>query len=116
MPAELQALDQAMRELLAMLSDPESAGIDRAWVRCQKAQAEVVELLERRDECSPDERNEIRKGLEGLVRMNAIARQATLGAQDSLAKTLLATKQANVKMQGYGAKTDVPGASCDMAG
>lgn len=116
MPAEIQELDQAMRDLLAMLSDPESEGIDAAWSRCQAAQEGVMELLARGAECSEEERLEIRKGLEDLVRLNAIARQATRGAQDSLAKSIVKTKRTSESMQGYRATEEATGGSCNMAG
>jgi hypothetical protein len=116
MPAELQELDDAMRELLAMLGDPESAGIEGAWARCQEAQAALLALLAEEREYSPEERLKIRKGLEDLVRLNAITRQATRGAQDSLAKSLVKTKRTSETMQGYGKAQAMPGGSCNMAG
>jgi hypothetical protein len=116
MPVEVEALELAMQSLLALLADPNSTGIDEAWERCGSAQVEVSRVLEKASQLSVEERAELRKGLERLVRLNAITRQAARHAQDSLAGQLSANRQSSEQMDGYRVRSEAPGGSCNMAG
>lgn len=117
MPAEVKQLEQAMGDLLALLSDPASEGVNKAWERCHAAQGDLQLLLEDPSRLTESEVEDLRLGLEGLVRFNAIARQSVLRGQEALAKSLLETKQETVKMKAYGgASTKGLGDSCDLAG
>lgn len=116
MPDEIVAMELAMQDLLALLADPNSNGLEEAWARCGAAQTEVDQLLSNASALPNEERLELRKGLEGLVRLNAIARQAAHHAQDSLAGQLTVNKKSSEQMDGYRAKSSAPGGSCNMAG
>lgn len=116
MPAEVRALELAMEELLALLADPESAGVEQAWRRCQAAERDLNLLTEDPSGLSADEVDELRDGLEILVRLNAIACQALLHRQESLAKGLARTKLETAKVRAYGGATVSLGGSCNLAG
>ena len=91
MPVEVERLDLAMQELLALLADPEAAGVPAAWQRCQEAGEALNGLLARADGLPEAERAALRADLDRLVRLNAVARQALLRQQDGLARRLVSS-------------------------
>ena len=116
MRAEIEDVEQAMQDLLAMLSDPDATGIDAAWQRCVEAGQDLNVMLALAPEMPKADREEVRKGLEGLVRLNAITRQAVIHSQDGLAKNLTATKRNSEQVKAYGSGDSALGGSCDLAG
>ena len=116
MPAEVARLEEALRELLALLSDPEAEGVPAAWQRCDEAGAALNRLLA---ESAPPEgaaRAELRDGLDRLMRLNAIARQAVQRRQDGLAHELVGARRQQQQMKAYSAGRPQSGANCDLAG
>ena len=116
MLVEVQQLEVAMRELLAMLADSSGEGAAAAWVRCDAAQTKLDALLADTTLLSTEEQAELRVGLENLVRLNAITRQAVRHNQDGLAQSLVKAKRENAKMKAYAAGSQGLGGSCDLAG
>ncbi len=116
MLAEVTRLELAMKELLALLADSSNEGVDTAWGECQAAEAELNVLLADCSHLSDEEREELRLGLEGLVRLNAIARQAALHGQEGLAASLAKSKKDGAKLRAYTAASSPTGDSCDLAG
>lgn len=116
MPAEVERLDLAMQELLALLADPEAEGVPGAWERCQEAGTALNGLLARSAEFTEPEREALRADLDRLMRLNAIARQAVLRQQDGLAKTLVEARQKQEQVRAYSGGRANSGGTCDMAG
>jgi hypothetical protein len=116
MPAEVQRLEQALRELLSLLEDPTSEGLAAAWERCRQAEAEVLALLEAAGELPEAEREALRGGVERALRLNAVARQAVVRGQDGLAAELVDARRKHAQVRGYSAAAPRSGGTCDMAG
>jgi len=116
MPAEVGRLEQALRELLTRLEDPRGEGLEAAWERCRSAEAELMALLERAREMGADEREELRGGVQRLVRLNAVARQAAARSQDGLAAELVQARRKHAQVRGYRTAEPTSGGSCDLAG
>jgi len=116
MPAEVERLERALRELLTRLEDPGGEGLEAAWQRCHEAEAELVAYLEGAGALSEAERASLREDLERLVRLNAIARQAVLRGQDGLAAELMDARRKHAQVRGYASAEPTSGGSCDLAG
>ncbi len=116
MLVEVERLEKAMHELLGALADRESEDMSAAWERCAEAQEGPNNLLADTSKLGESEREELRAGLESLVRLNAITRQTVLHNQDGLAKNLVKAKQESAKVKAYAAGGSALGDSCDLAG
>jgi len=116
MLAEVEHLDLAMQELLALLADSEADGVPAAWQRCQQAEQALIARVAESAELSEAEREDLRADLDRLMRLNAIARQAVLRQQDGLARTLVDARQKQSQVRAYSTGGAKSGGSCDMAG
>lgn len=118
---ETRALERAMGELLSVMRE-RTAGpeqLNAAWKRCAEAGASVSELIERGGGETEEERIALRRALEQLLRLNAVARQAVLEEQRGLTASLDRARNVSKRLLGYspGASSSTqPGSSCDLAG
>jgi len=119
--AETKALEHAMGELLSVMREsaakPEQ--LRAAWNRCAEAGVAVSALVERGGERTEGERLELRRALEQLLRLNAVAKQAVVEEQRSLTANLDRARSASKRLRGYSpgaSKSTQPGSSCDVAG
>ena len=60
MLAEVEHLDLAMQELLALLADSEADGVPAAWPRCQEAEQALIARVAQRAELSAARRAGLR--------------------------------------------------------
>lgn len=105
-----------MQELLSLLEDPLAEGLGAAWARCVEAGGR----LERRLACpaglDEDQREELRAGLDRLMRLNAIARKSLRQGQERLASKLALTRQESAQVKAYSRGPAATGGTCDLAG
>jgi hypothetical protein len=123
MPPETSVtLEQAMGELLSLVRE-DGLGVEQAqavWKRCAAAQEDVLARLETDlGELSEPERNELRKQLEHLLQLNAVARQAVVEERQAITGRLTRAREGGQQLRGYGQGSSTSsglGESCDMAG
>ena len=113
---EISELETAMQSLLTLLEDPLSEGLDQAWARCDRAGAALEQRLSEKETLDPEGQARLRSGLEGLVRLNAIARQSLLRGQEQLTKQLGQTRAKSAQVRAYSKGPSATGGSCNIAG
>lgn len=105
-----------MKDLLSILSDPESGDLSSAWMRCEVAQAELAVALKQPMPDDRAEREEWRAGLQRLVQLNALCKSATQEVQVDLSRALEGTRRNSQQVKAYTGQQGSTGDSCDYHG
>ncbi len=116
MSAEVESLEAEMNDLLAALADPDSKTVDALWARCREKEQRLREALQARLPVDEQERADLRAGLQRLLRLNLVARQAVLSSQEAVAEELTDTKQGTQTLKAYDGRVQETGGTCDYAG
>jgi len=114
---ELKELETTMSRLLTSIqdesSDPED--FDRLRERCAALQSVFRDIAAERENMSEDEKEQVQAGLENLVKLNAIAREAVEAEKQRVSGLLDRVRNAGRRTQLY-ATPDDTGGSCNIAG
>ena len=113
---EVEELEGAMQALLTLLEDPLAPGLEVSWERCRKAEARLVERMNTSPALPPEQQDDLRAGLDRLVRLNAVARQSLLRGQEQLSGRLKATREKGAQMRAYSKGPAATGGSRDLSG
>ncbi|MFT7670783.1 MAG: hypothetical protein ACI8X5_003496 [Planctomycetota bacterium] len=116
MSAEVDKLEGALHELLALIDGAESQAVSAAWSRCQEAQLELNVYLAGAPSLTAVERSALRTGLERLAQLNAIAMQSAVCEKQAVSGKLSSVKKINEQMKAYAGRRASTGGTCDLAG
>ena len=114
---ELAEPERRMRELIALLDGANSgvAALERAWSACVEHGPALDRAARSAAAAAGEERKSLRKQLERLVELNAIARQAIQDEEHRVEAELLRLRGAKSALHVFASPVET-GESCDVSG
>jgi len=103
----LEALNElvgAMQELLVVVDEnrPETAGLRRAWLRCQQVLERCRARAGEADGLTEEERAEVSRSLASATRLNAIAAELIQRRAEQLTEEIERIRTARVRVRAHG--------------
>lgn len=115
--AGLAELEKEMRDLVALLGGARTSieTLERAWNACAVHAPRIAAAATTAIGTAGSERAALRRQLERILELNAVARDALRAEQEALMSGIVQARAARATLSSHAGAEDV-GSSCDVAG